>query len=321
MTNAPAALNRELLDLSGSSLRLAATQLADGLRGGVHRATKKGSGVEFAGHRPYTPGDDLRHLDRHSLLRHGRLMIREFYTDTERSVHLIVDATASMRYHSPAAKSAAAPRSKLALTALLACSLGMLARRAGDPIGLTLLTGSDTDSGKLPYTTLLPHAGSEALQRIIGLFEDELDRPASRSTTPSTEPLPAALWARALGELSSSLPSGTTFLAFSDFFDFHEATSQPLTDLTTRRRSLTAVQVLDPAEVTFPFSGAMRFVDEESGLEVETDAGSSRASYLEALARLSQGLQDELSGRVARLLRVTTDAAPLASLQRILEPR
>src|SRR5262249_32964690 len=65
-------------------LRLKARAVAEGVYAGMHRSARKGAGVEFGGQRPYVPGDDLRFFDRRALLRHDRLMVREFETETDR---------------------------------------------------------------------------------------------------------------------------------------------------------------------------------------------------------------------------------------------
>src|SRR5262249_30159541 len=59
-------------------LRLRARTIAEGVYAGAHRSLRKGAGVEFGGHRPYIPGDDLRWLDRRAVLRHDKLIVREF---------------------------------------------------------------------------------------------------------------------------------------------------------------------------------------------------------------------------------------------------
>jgi uncharacterized protein (DUF58 family) len=87
-------------------LRITARHVADGVAAGGHRSRRRGAGVEFGGHREYIPGDDLRWLDRHALMRHGKLLIREFETETDRSVWLLVDATPSMGFRGPQASAA-----------------------------------------------------------------------------------------------------------------------------------------------------------------------------------------------------------------------
>src|SRR6187455_2765373 len=117
-------------------LRLAARRVADGAWVGSHESRRRGAGLEFAGHRSYVPGDDLRWLDQRALLRHERLLIKQFETETERPVRLVVDATASMGFRSePSALS------KLDFAALIAAALTRVAVRSGDPVGLDFLGG------------------------------------------------------------------------------------------------------------------------------------------------------------------------------------
>src|SRR5258706_2696055 len=84
---------RESLDWGKfAPLRLRAQAVAEGVYSGSHKSPRRGSGVEFGGHRAYTPGDDLRFIDRHALMRHGELLVREFETETDRDLWLLVDA-------------------------------------------------------------------------------------------------------------------------------------------------------------------------------------------------------------------------------------
>src|SRR5690242_5453469 len=96
------------------TLRLRARSVADGVYAGMHRSPRRGAGVEFGGHREYVLGDDLRFVDRHALMRHGRLLIRQFETETDRTLCLVVDASASMAYSSERA-----PVSKLSYASLV----------------------------------------------------------------------------------------------------------------------------------------------------------------------------------------------------------
>ena len=140
-------------------LRLRARSVADGVYAGAHRSLRRGSGVEFGGHRAYVPGDDLRWLDRHALMRHDRLLVREFETETDRALRLVVDASASMAFRSPEA-----PGAKLGYAALVAAALGRVAAASGDPVGLDWL------GGRRP-TALPASSGHEAFDRIVGALE------------------------------------------------------------------------------------------------------------------------------------------------------
>ncbi|MEM9695230.1 MAG: DUF58 domain-containing protein, partial [Myxococcota bacterium] len=105
-----------------SPLRLRANLVAEGLYSGMHRSQRRGAGIEFGGQRPYAAGDDLRFLDLRALLRHDRLMIREFETETERSLMVVLDASASMAF-----RGESAPGAKYAFSALLAAALTRIA--------------------------------------------------------------------------------------------------------------------------------------------------------------------------------------------------
>src|SRR3954471_275430 len=130
-------------------LRLLARNIADGAWVGMHQSRRRGAGLEFAGHRSYVPGDDLRWLDQRALLRHERLLIKQFETETERPVRLVVDATASMGF-----RSEGSPLTKLDMAALLAAALTRIAVRSGDRIGLDFIGGGEASplsvSGGMP---------------------------------------------------------------------------------------------------------------------------------------------------------------------------
>ena len=116
-------------------LRLRARAIAEGVYAGEHRSARKGAGVEFGGQRPYVPGDDLRFFDKRSLLRHGKLMIREFETETDRALWVLVDATKSMSFRG------SGPGAKLAYAGLLAAALARVAVATGDPVGIAFVGG------------------------------------------------------------------------------------------------------------------------------------------------------------------------------------
>ena len=126
-------------------LRLRARAAAEGAWSGAHRSVRKGAGVEFAGHRAYVHGDDLRFIDRHALMRHGALMLREFETETDRSIYLVIDASASMGF-----RGSRAPGAKLSFASVVAAALAWIAIRGGDRVALDWL---DFSPGLKPHRT------------------------------------------------------------------------------------------------------------------------------------------------------------------------
>ncbi len=288
-----------------------AQQLAAGWAAGTHRAERKGSGVEFAGHRAYTPGDDLRRLDRHALLRHGRLLIREFLSDTERSVHLIVDATSSMNYRG---QQGSQTSSKLELALLLAAALGFIAMQAGDRIGLSAVTDAEV-------ITFLPRGTRESFERILSLLET-LDEAASAKTPATDKQSPPNVdWNRLFSSLGASLPRGTVIFVLSDFLDSNDEALRSLAALATRRRALRVAQILTREEVDFPFEGTLRLRDLETGDEVETEAASVRGRYQRALFDLKSDLGRQILGQGGQFLELFASDPPDVSLRALASGR
>jgi uncharacterized protein (DUF58 family) len=279
-------------------LRLKARSLADGVYAGNHKSPRRGSGVEFGGHRAYTPGDDLRYIDRHALMRHGTLLIREFETETDRDLWLFVDATKSMSYVGPGG-----PGPKYAFAALLAAALAYIAVRTGDRVALDFLGGKNARS-------IPPRAGRDAFERVVAALEDvEPDGDLSADRGPVEQ---------ALGQAQRSARRGAIQVVLTDLLDLPPGSLEALTTLTTRGRSLQVIQVLAPAERDFPFEGAVLLRSLEGKNIVETDAALSRQKYLATLAAAQQAAERELLPRGGRLRTCVTSDAPEELVRKIL---
>lgn len=278
-------------------LRLRARSAAEGLWAGPHRSLRRGSGVEFAGYREYSPGDDLRFLDRHALMRHGVRVVREFETDTDRSVRLVLDASASMGF-----SGSRAPGAKLAFAAVVGAALGWVTLRGGDRVALEWL--GEGGGVPLPWGSGMP-----AFERLVHALEDA---EARGGVTP--ERLDALVT-----RLGKSSPAGSITVFFSDFLDLPPDALDEIAALAARNRSVVAVQVLDPDELDLPFAGPVRLRALEADLVVDTDAPRARADYQAALARLSATWREGLVARGARWLRSSTLEDPGTVARRVLE--
>lgn len=292
-------LPKELLDWGSlAPLRLVSQRLADGVYMGVHRSRRRGSGIEFDGHRDYVPGDDLRRLDTRALARHGKLLVRQFETDTERRLCLVVDATASMTYRSDRA-----PAAKLAYAALLAAALARITVAAGDTVSLDWLGGIRT----MP----LPSSGGrEAFDRVVSALED--------ATAGGDAQLRESDFEVALAPAARRAGRGSIVLLLSDLLDLPEHAAKQFARLSNRERLALVVRVLDPVEATFPFDGAVRLRGSADGTIVETDAGLARAGYLDALERQRREWEERLVAQGGRLVSCTTSDPPDEVLRNIL---
>lgn len=281
-------------------LRLRSRQVAEGVYAGGHRSARRGAGIEFGGHRSYSPGDDLRWLDRRSLLLHDRLLVRQFETETDRALRLVVDATASMGYGGKQASGA-----KLAFAALVAAALARIALSRGDPVGLSFFGGTGT-THPVPVAS-----GREAFERILAALE---------SSGPGGDALKdQAVLDRGLGSLARSARRGSIVVILSDLLDLPKDAPELVAAVASRGRIVVVVQTLDPDELTLPFDGTMRLRSLEGDVVVETDAEAAREKYLEALADLNRTWDRALVARGARVVRATTADDPIRVVRSILE--
>jgi uncharacterized protein (DUF58 family) len=279
-------------------LRLQARRVADGVWVGMHQSRRRGSGLEFAGHRSYVPGDDLRWVDQRALLRHERLLVKQFETETERTLRLVLDATSSMDF-----QSSGAPHRKLDMAALLAAALTRVAIRSGDPVGVDFVGGRDTDP--LPVAS-----GLEAFERsLVALSRVE----AAGSVGAAPGDLD-----RALRPVIQRAPRGTVFVVLSDLLELDDDAPETLAALATGGRQVIVVQVLDPLEALFALEGPVRLRASEGSFSVETNASLARADYLGALAALQERFRAALHAHGGDLVLCRTDEDPVRVVRDVL---
>jgi uncharacterized protein (DUF58 family) len=280
-------------------LRLRARRVAEGVYAGAHRSARKGAGVEFGGHREYTPGDDLRWLDRRSMMLHDRLLIRQFETETDRALRLVIDATSSMAYRGSRGKAA-----KLAWAALVAAALARVATASGDPVGMTFI-GGGKDVRPVPVSS-----GREAFERVVSALE-AVEPGGDASSDPK-------LTERALGGIVRAARRGSIVVVLSDLCDLPDAAIDAMAAVAARGRVLVVGEVLDPDELEFPFDEAVRLRALEGGATVETD-GQVRDKYLAALAAHRDRWRRALTARGAEVVSFRTDHDATGAVREIVD--
>jgi uncharacterized protein (DUF58 family) len=292
---------RSALDWGGlAPLRLRSRLVAEGVYAGGHRSARRGAGVEFGGHREYAPGDDLRWLDRRSLLRHERLLVRQFETETDRALRLVVDATASMGY-----RGTLAPGAKLAFASVVAAALARIAIASGDPVGLTFLGGGPNVHG-VPVS-----GGREAFERIVGTLE--------AVEAGGDAVLDEKLLDRALGGIARAARRGSIIVVLSDLIDLPSGAADRISAISSRGRVVNVVQTLDPDEARLPFEGTVRLRSLEGDTVVETDIDTMRDRYLESMAHLQSSWDRALVARGGRLVRAETSEDPVRVVRAVVE--
>ncbi|MEZ6057494.1 MAG: DUF58 domain-containing protein [Planctomycetaceae bacterium] len=225
-----------------TGLELRARTIVDGHLAGLHRSPRKGFSVEFAEHREYAPGDDLRYLDWKVYGKRDRYYLKQFEEETNLCCHLIVDASESMAY-----RSAGAALSKWDYASCLAASLAWIILKQQDAVGLVTV---DDEIRQL----LRPSGQATHLKQILASLEQTIpSRPSSLGTL--------------LHQLAERLPRRGVVILISDLFDDLEAMMQGFKHLKFQGHDVAVLQVIDPAEVSFPFAEPTEFEGlEKSGL-------------------------------------------------------
>ena len=263
MTTAPRANELRYLDphvvARMGSMELRARTIVEGFLIGLHRSPYKGFSVEFSEYRQYMPGDDVSLIDWKVYARSDRYYVKKFEEETNLECHLLLDVSGSMGYSSTGI-------SKQEYGSYLAASLAYLMNRQHDAVGLMVFA-------EQVLNHLQASARPEHLRRVL-LALDGLE--AGRGSN----------LAKPLGRLADALSRRGMVVLISDLLDEPERVIENLKHLRFRGTDVVVFHVLDHAELTFPFEGAARFQDLETGEEVRAVPSAVREYYLRQIQDL-----------------------------------
>jgi uncharacterized protein (DUF58 family) len=253
---------RELADpqllASVEDLDLVARWVVEGFLHGLHRSPYVGFSVDFASHREYIPGDDIRHLNWKVYGRQDRLYIKQYDAETNVDLHLVLDISGSMTVGEK-------DFSKLRYAVLLCASLAHLAAQQRDAAGLTLFADRVVEHFRAK-------AGSDHLLSLMSALATPRKHP--RATSP-----------RVLHEVAELMPRRGLVVIISDlYFDTPELLSA-LDHFRHYGHDVLIFHVLAPLERKMPVDGAVKLVDVETGEALETMAHEIRASFTAAVGR------------------------------------
>jgi len=227
--------------------------LVEGNMAGAHKSPLHGFAVEFAGHRQYLPGDDIRHIDWKVYYKTGRYLLKQYEAETNLVAHLLVDASESMEYGSRGL-------SKLDYAKELAAALGYLVLLQRDKVGAAIF---DTEL----RTALTPSNSLNQLRFMLSAFEGRA--PEGQSQT-----------GRALTQYSAKAGRRGIVIVISDFFTDLEALFDGVRRLKFDRHEVVLLQVVDDDELTFPLRGMTRFIGLENLGQRLIEPQRIRDSYL-----------------------------------------
>ncbi len=264
-----------LAQLEGIDLR--ARHIIEGLMNGMHRSPFFGFSVEFAQHRPYTVGEDLRHLDWKVFGRTDKLYLKQYQQETNLDLVLLVDASGSMNYGSPLEdtqkKGPPKPWRKFDHATSLAAALSYLALQQQDRTGLIVF------ADKLLDVVRPSNARGQWRSIVKALSVQPVNRPTQLS--------------RVFDEVLAKLHQRSLIVVLSDLFEDAAALGAGLAQLHHRRHDVMLLQTLDHAELTFPFGSPQRLEGLEAEGKIDLDPKSLREAYLEELAAHIRAVQEQ----------------------------
>jgi uncharacterized protein (DUF58 family) len=286
---------RELAALGG--LEFVARRVVEGFLTGLHRSPHRGFSVEFAEHRMYQPGDDLRYIDWRMFGRSDRYYVKQFEQETNLRAYLLVDASASMGWSSDPEL---LPAKSWYARQLAAC-LALLLLRQGDAVGLV---GFD----QVVREHIRPRGGRRhwrELIRGIGMLE-----PQGKTEAAGT-----------LRDIASRLRRRGLIILISDLLVDPEATRLALRFLRHRGHEVLVFHLLDPGERELPGIGDARFVDPETDEELPVSVADLRTEYREAVRHALEEWQRSLTPLAIDYVLVPTDQPMVHALRAYLHKR
>ncbi len=275
-------------------LELVARTVVEGVLSGRHRSPLRGSSAEFAQHRQYVAGDELRRLDWKVYARNDRLVVKEMFEETTLSCHLLVDASESMAFGSLG-------WTKFDYARWCAAALAHLVIASRDTAGLVLFDAAERV--KVP-----PASGAPQELAILGALEQ---------ATPAG---PTGVGA-VLKWLGGRLRRRGIVVVFSDFFDELDAIAEGLRALTHGGHEPIVVQIVDPLELTLAIEHLARFDGLEGTGQLKLDPRSIRSAYVEEITRHNQQLARAASAMGVDFLQLSTSESLEAALSSYLAHR
>ena len=255
-------------------LDLFATQQVEGFITGMHKSPYHGFSVEFAQHRSYNPGDNLRDVDWKLYGKTDRLFVKEFEEETNLRAQIILDISSSMHYKGDA------PVSKLQFSVLVAASLIELCSRQRDAVGLHFMANGIQES--YPAKTSRRHR-QELYAELEKAWKDDKTYETNISET--------------IDELQELLPKRSLLILISDFMQEGASPAElanRLAELKQRKHEIIVFDISEAAkEMDFTFDNRPhKFIDMETGESLKLTPGQLQEAYTKAIQSWKQEIKE-----------------------------
>jgi uncharacterized protein (DUF58 family) len=248
------------------NLELLAKTVVDGFINGLHRAPFFGASIDFAEHRGYVAGDDIRRVDWRLYARTDRYYVKQYEADTNTNFSILFDVSRSMKFTSGGV-------SKLEYGSFLGACLGYLATRQRDRVGIITF---DDD-----IVTHVPPSAKHFDMVLHTLDRAKAEKPGHLSAP--------------LHKMAEHFKRRGILLLISDFYDTPEAILDAIKPLKFLGNDLIVFHVLDPQEINFDYDDASAFEDLESREQIPVVPQSFRAQYRALIQEHINSLQTKFS--------------------------
>ncbi|HEV2471333.1 MAG TPA: DUF58 domain-containing protein [Chthonomonadales bacterium] len=279
-----------------SRLELRARAVVEGVISGLHQSPHRGSSVEFAQHRDYVPGDEIRHIDWKVYARSDRYHIKQFEEETNLKATILLDASSSMEY-----RGTNAALSKRDYAAITAAALSTLLMQQRDAVGLATF-----DSAVRQY---IPPSSTSAHLRLL---LETLERAGSRPST--------GLGAT-LHDIAERVRRRGLIILLSDLLAPPQEILHGLQHFRHRKHEVIVFHVLDRDELSFPFKETALFEGMEREEPLTAEPNALRREYLRALTQHITALKGGCRELGMDYQQLVTDESPEIALSRYLAQR
>jgi uncharacterized protein (DUF58 family) len=263
-----------------TSLELLARTVVEGFISGLHRSPFTGFSTEFAEYRQYMPGDDLRYLDWKLLGRTDRYYIKKYRADTNSQCHILIDASASMRYTT-------GDITKLQYAQFLGSSLAYLANKQQDAVGLIAFDQE-------VRTHIPAHTRTGHMRTIFGRMEQI----EAGNETRLSEMLHLA---------AERISRRGIIVVISDFYDEPEAITEALQHLRFKGNDVIVFQVMDKNELDFDFLEPVLLEDSETEEQIHVLPDVLGDGYRDTIRRHVEAVKESCTSNKIDYELLTTD--------------
>jgi len=242
-----------------TNMELVARLVVEGFITGLHKSPYHGFSVEFAEHRQYMPGDEIKHIDWKIYGKTDRYYIKQFEEETNLKAYIILDASKSMSF------SSAGRISKLEYASYITAALAQLMVQQRDAVGFTLY-----DEKVQLY--MPPHATKSYLKEILRQLE--LLKASNKTAT-----------ADSLHTIADRIKRRGLVIILSDLFDKPNDVMAALRHFRHKKNEVIVMQILDPLERSFAFGRDAVFKDLETSEELMTQPWHIQKAYQQEMKK------------------------------------